>query len=104
MQELVGYCIATVYLAENEAFGISPVESLAAGKPVIGLSHGGVAETVNHGVNGVLLNPQCSVDALCTAIEELNSKYALALRQNCESTSHRFSKTAFLEAIKVLPL
>jgi glycosyltransferase involved in cell wall biosynthesis len=35
---------------------MSPVESIAAGKPVIGVDEGGVCESVVDGVGGVLLN------------------------------------------------
>jgi glycosyltransferase involved in cell wall biosynthesis len=54
-----------------EDFGIAPVEAMAAGKPVIGLGKGGVAETVLDGVTGVLFD-QPSVDSLCNAIERLD--------------------------------
>jgi len=42
LADLVGHAIATVYLAKNEDFGMSPLESMAAGKPVIGVAEGGV--------------------------------------------------------------
>jgi len=44
--DLMGRCIATIYIPRDEDFGISPVESMAAGKPVIGVQEGGLLETV----------------------------------------------------------
>ena len=44
--ELIGRCIATICIPRDEDFGISPVESMAAGKPVIGVQEGGLLETV----------------------------------------------------------
>jgi len=46
LKELMGKCIATVYIPVDEDFGMSPVESMAAGKPVIGVQEGGLWETV----------------------------------------------------------
>jgi glycosyltransferase involved in cell wall biosynthesis len=45
MQQLLGHCIASIYLGMQEPFGISPVESMAAGKPVIGVAEGGLLDT-----------------------------------------------------------
>jgi glycosyltransferase involved in cell wall biosynthesis len=39
-----------------EDFGITPIESMALGTPVIGLNFGGLSETVVHGVSGFLAN------------------------------------------------
>ena len=47
--DLMGRCIATIYIPRDEDFGISPVESMAAGKPVIGVQEGGLLETVGGG-------------------------------------------------------
>jgi len=47
--DLMGRCIATIYIPRDEDFGISPVESMAAGKPVIGVQEGALFETVGEG-------------------------------------------------------
>ena len=75
LRRLVGNCIATIYTAKDEDFGISPVQSLAAGKPVIGVNEGGVAETVRESVDGVLMSTPPSPEKLreaVSAIESLN--------------------------------
>jgi len=41
-----------------EDFGIAPVEAMAAGKPVIAYGSGGVTETVEDGVTGILVDRQ----------------------------------------------
>ncbi len=43
-------------LPGEEDFGIAPVESLACGRPVVGLARGGVTETVSDGATGVLVD------------------------------------------------
>lgn len=42
----------------EEDFGITPVESMAAGVPVIGYARGGVAETIIDGETGILVDRQ----------------------------------------------
>ncbi|MDP2631599.1 MAG: glycosyltransferase [Candidatus Uhrbacteria bacterium] len=44
---------------QEEDFGITPVESMAAGRPVIAYRKGGAIETIIDGVTGVLFDSQC---------------------------------------------
>ena len=46
---LYGKCRAFVVTAENEDFGLTPVEAMASGKPVIAVNKGGFKETVING-------------------------------------------------------
>lgn len=69
LAELVGHCKATIYIPKDEDYGMSPVESIAAGKPVIGVDEGGVGETVVNRVSGVLMESErISSQCLVTAI------------------------------------
>jgi glycosyltransferase involved in cell wall biosynthesis len=56
----------------NEDFGITPVEAMAAGKPVIAYNKGGAAETIVDGKCGILFNSQ-NVKELKNAIIRLES-------------------------------
>jgi len=55
-----------------EDFGMTPVEMMACGRPVIAYGRGGAAETVIDGVTGVLVDEQ-SPDAFARGIERLES-------------------------------
>ncbi|MDH3360253.1 MAG: glycosyltransferase, partial [Desulfobulbaceae bacterium] len=57
LYDLVGNAIATIYIPHDEDFGMSPVESMAAGKPVIGVAEGGLCESVVDGETGLLFDP-----------------------------------------------
>jgi glycosyltransferase involved in cell wall biosynthesis len=50
---LLNNCEGFIHFHEED-FGILPVEAMAAGKPVIGINRGGVAETVIDGLTGIL--------------------------------------------------
>lgn len=46
-----------IFPTENEAFGISLIEAMACGLPVVAASTGGVPDIVEHGVDGILVPP-----------------------------------------------
>lgn len=73
LRRLVGNCIATIYIPIDEDFGISPVQSLAAGKPVIGVNEGGVAETVREPADGVLISTPPSPEKLREALRAIET-------------------------------
>jgi glycosyltransferase involved in cell wall biosynthesis len=54
----------------DEAFGMSVLEAASFGRPVICSSHGGLAEIVQHGVTGLLVEPG-QPSRLAVAIETL---------------------------------
>lgn len=55
LREYYQNCKAVIFWHEED-FGIVPVEAMACGKPVIGLNHGGVAETVISSKTGILID------------------------------------------------
>ncbi|MEM7264193.1 MAG: glycosyltransferase, partial [Planctomycetota bacterium] len=58
----------------DEDFGITPLESMASGRPVIALGRGGALETVVAGETGLFF-PEREVDALCAAIETMEREH-----------------------------
>jgi glycosyltransferase involved in cell wall biosynthesis len=95
MRELVAECIATIYLPIDEDFGMSPIESMAAGKPVIGVREGGLMETVSHGDCGYMCRSDPSVVDLITAVEWLTPRRAASMRFACEARARKFSPRIF---------
>jgi len=105
LRQLIGNAIATLYVAKDEDFGMSPVESMAAGKPVIGVAEGGLLETVLDGETGLLLPPELTAEAIANAVRTLNARRALTMREACERRARRFSREIFLEKMwAILPL
>jgi glycosyltransferase involved in cell wall biosynthesis len=80
----------------EEDFGITMVEALAAGTPVIALDRGGARDIVRDGIDGVLLE-QPDVPSLQSAVEQLAraewDRSALAAR------AAEFSRERFLDRL-----
>jgi len=96
LRDLIGRARAAIYVPRDEDFGMSPVEAMAAGKPVIGVAEGGVLETVVDGETGLLVPPDPAVDAIADAVRRLDGDAALAMRAACESRAARFATPVFL--------
>ena len=99
LAQLVGRAIATLYIPKAEDLGMSPLESMAAGKPVIGVAEGGLVETIIPERTGLLLKTPLTLAALCAAIESLTPQRALNMRSACEQQAERFKIEIFLKNI-----
>ena len=66
LAEVYSRCLAFVF-PQDEDFGITPLEAMAAGRPVIAYRGGGALETVVEGQTGVFFDAQdddCLIDAV----------------------------------------
>ncbi len=92
--ELIGYyqnCRALIF-SQEEDFGITAVEALACGKPVIAFGKGGVKEIVKPGVTGELFPDQTS-EALIKILRNFQEqKYSAKF---CRQGAEKFSKERF---------
>jgi len=83
-----------------EDFGISSVEALASGCPVVALGRGGVLDIVEDGQHGVLYEQPESVDALAAAIDKSLSISFNKL--NLKRRAEEFSVARFEDQLRVL--
>lgn len=89
-------CRALVFTAEED-FGLTPVECMACGRPVVALGYGGASETVVDGETGVYFSEQ-TPQALDSAIDRLNAgDYDPAA---CRRRARLFDQSVFLAKIK----
>lgn len=100
LQQVIGNAIAAIYIPMDEDFGISPVEAMSAGKPVIGVAEGGLLETVVPDQTGILLQPPPTVDAIRAAVREMTPERALEMRSACGARAQMFSREIFLEKMR----
>lgn len=75
----------------TEAFGVTLLEALAVGLPVIASNTGGIPEIIQDGINGLLIAPD-NQEELSQAIEKIfdNKDFANALILNGRATADNF--------------
>ena len=99
MLDYMAKCLATVYIPIDEDFGMSPVESMAAGKPVITCNEGGTAETVLHQETGWHLDADPSDTAIVDLVQSIDVSSVPNFREACYSRAQQFSSEKFFEGI-----
>jgi glycosyltransferase involved in cell wall biosynthesis len=76
-----------VHASANEPFGLTIVEAMALGKPVVAAASGGPLEIVSDGVDGLLV-PHGDAGGLAAAVMRLLGDPELAARLG-EAAQHR---------------
>ena len=102
MHDLVGRARAVIYVPADEDFGMSAVEAMAAGKPVIGVAEGGLQETVLHAQTGLLLAPDPSPRDIAAAVQTISPQVAQRMQSCCERRAADFSTDRFLSSFRSL--
>ena len=96
MTELLSSCLAVVHPAPNEDFGITAIEAMAAGAPVIAVNAGGTRETVVDGETGWLV--PATVDAFAEVMRAA-SPAADSMRNAARARAAAFSWDPFVARI-----
>jgi len=95
--ELMSKAKAFVFASFDEDFGITPVEAMSVGTPVIAYNSGGVKETVIDGKTGVFFNEHTK-EAIREAIERFEKMRFSP--EECRKQAAKFSKERFEKEIK----
>lgn len=90
---------AYVVAQKDEDFGITPVEAMAQGTPVIAYRGGGYLETVIEGKTGLFFN-ELTAESLAKAVKEYDiSIYHMIKSRDCMAQAKKFSKERFKKEI-----
>ena len=104
LKQLIEQSIATIYIPLDEDFGMSPVESMAAGKPVICSGHGGPTESVLDGETGYYIDEQNIEQSLIRCVNQLDTNKAASMHTACQQRAELFSEKIFHKKIQQIVL
>lgn len=90
-------CQALIFPAEEEDFGLAPVEAMSFGKPVIALRSGGVPETVVENKTGLFFDKP-TVKSLVASLQKFKSFQFKP--EDCRRQAQKFSKARFKREIE----
>jgi len=90
VKQLLHACTVFVLPSRSEPFGIAIIEAMACEKPVISTKVGGIPEIIEHGRNGILIepdDPKALTEALIMLIKDPELRFRLA--RNGYATVHK---------------
>lgn len=95
--ELYAHCRGFITTSLDEDFGMTPVEAMASGKPVVAINEGGYRETVIDGSTGLLVGP--NVSEIVDAVRTISGDPA-KFKENCIEQSRKFDGNIFLTEMR----
>lgn len=98
LRDLYANCKGFITTSLNEDFGLTAVEAMASGKPVIAPNSGGYKETVIDGVTGLLLDDM-SPDAVAHAVQYVG-KNPLKYKDACIRRAQNFDTKVIISQVK----
>jgi glycosyltransferase involved in cell wall biosynthesis len=100
--DLYSNCKGFITTAKDEDFGMTVVEAMASGKPIIAPNEGGYKETIINGKTGILIDDIDEIKLteailkLSNELKENPKKYII----NCQKQSKKFDIKIFINKIK----
>lgn len=101
-EEYIGNAIATIYIPIDEDFGMSPLESMSAGKPVLWVDEWWLKETILHEKTGFMISPEARIEEIIEGIYYLSKEKCMEMRSDCEKRAKEFGLEEFEKKLKEL--
>jgi len=96
LADLYARCRGLICTALDEDFGLTPLEAMASGKPVVAVNEGGFCETVTR-ETGRLVNPD--LPSIMEAVREV-SENAESFRGSCQARVKLFDIAVFADKMR----
>ncbi len=100
LYEYIGNARATIYIPIDEDFGMSPVESMSAGKPVLWVDDGWLKETVIHKQTWYLCPQDIHVEDIISGVKYLSIDKCESMKDYCVKRASEFWLEAFEKKLK----
>lgn len=100
LKGLYSECKGFITSAMDEDFGMTPVEAMASGKPVVAPNQGGYKETVVNGKTGFLLD-DFNTKNIIKAVKEIGTK-AESYKDACMKRAEEFDVSRFINKINAI--
>lgn len=100
LRDLYASCRGLVATAQDEDFGMTPLEAMASGKAVIAVDEGGYRETVLPGHTGWLV--PATPEALVRAISTVTASELEGMRDACVARARAFDRSVFVRRMTAL--
>jgi glycosyltransferase involved in cell wall biosynthesis len=94
--DLYARCKAHICTALDEDYGLTPLEAMASGKPVVAVDEGGYRETVTEGT-GMFVKPDA--ESIIAAVRQI-SKNPGQYHDACVARAREFNSAQFSELLK----
>jgi glycosyltransferase involved in cell wall biosynthesis len=97
--ELYSNCIGFITTSIDEDFGMTVVEAMSSGKPVIAPNDGGYMETIIPNKTGILID-EIDEYKLIKAVNDIEKIGAETFKRECLKQAKKFDVNNFIKAIK----
>lgn len=98
LASLYANCKGFITTSMDEDYGMTPVEAMASGKPVIAPNEGGYKETVLNGQTGILID-DIDVEKIVSAVKKVGVN-PQAYKEACLERAKNFDKEIFIAKMK----
>ena len=95
--DLYARCNGYITTAIDEDFGMTPIEAMAAGKPIVAVKEGGYLESVVDGVTGMLV--EADVESIVNAVGII-SQNSEDYKEACRERARMFDELIFIKRMK----